>query len=64
MNQIITLLNVLNLLFQSFPRILLNARGHLSQLNDSGFSESPLLPSDLNELILYSVYGPGKYVPK
>lgn len=51
-------------ILRTFPRILLNARGQLSQLNDSGFSESPLLPSDLNELILYSVYGPGKYVPK
>jgi len=58
------LLYLINLFFQTFPRILLNARGQLSQLNDSGFSESPLLPSDLNELILYSVYGPGKYVPK
>jgi len=57
-------LYLINLFFQTFPRILLNARGQLSQLNDSGFSESPLLPSDLNELILYSVYGPGKYVPK
>lgn len=51
-------------ILKTFPRILLNARGHLSQLNESGFSECPLLPTDLNELILYSVYGPGKYVPK
>ncbi|XP_015372296.1 PREDICTED: putative RNA exonuclease NEF-sp [Diuraphis noxia] len=51
-------------ILKTFPRILLNARGQLSQLNDQGFSESPLLPSDLNELILYSIYGPGKYVPK
>ncbi|XP_060851794.1 uncharacterized protein LOC132930127 [Rhopalosiphum padi] len=51
-------------ILKTFPRILLNARGQLSQLNECGVSESPLLPSDLNELILYSVYGPGKYVPK
>lgn len=49
---------------QTFPRILLNARGQLSQLNDSGYSESPLSPAELNELILYSIYGPGKYIPR
>lgn len=51
-------------IFQTFPRVVLNARGQLSQLNDSGCSESPLSPSELNELILYSIYGPGKYNPR
>ncbi|XP_050435140.1 uncharacterized protein LOC126842283 [Adelges cooleyi] len=51
-------------LLKSFPRVVLNKRGQQSQLNEDGKSESPLKITELNELLLYSIYGPGKYVPR